>query len=75
MKYAQPTTTSSVVMIEPGIQLRPRERRVGAAEELADQEPPDPRAGVDHRQDEERLEHDREVVPVVHQARACPAAC
>ena len=44
-----------------------RERLVDAAAELLQEEPADARARIDGRQDEERLEHDREVVPVGHQ--------
>ena len=56
-------------MIDPGIQLVLRERRVDPAQELLHQEPADARAGIDRGQDEERLEHDGEVVPVGHQPR------
>src|SRR3954449_10998559 len=37
-------------------------------EKLLDEKARDPCSGVDRRQDEERLEHDGEVVPVVHEA-------
>ena len=59
---------SAVETIEPGSQLVSRERLPDAADEFLQQEPADARAGVDRRQDEERLEHDREVIPVGHQA-------
>ena len=39
------------------------ERLVDVAEQLLQHEAADARAGVDRRQDEDRLEHDREVVP------------
>ena len=39
------------------------ERRVRVAEQLLQHEAADARAGVDRRQDEHRLEHDREVIP------------
>ena len=39
------------------------ERLVHVTEHVLDHEPPDPCTGVDRRQDEQRLEQDREVVP------------
>ena len=68
MKYPQPSTISAVAMIRSPASSRVAERRVDAAKELLQQEAADARAGVDRRQDEQRLEHDREVIPVRHQA-------
>ena len=47
------------------------------AQRLLQQEAGDARAGVDGREDEQRLEHDGEVIPVFHQrfdGQAGPAA-
>ena len=66
MKYAQATTTSASRTRHrastPGVQ-----RRVEDPEVFLDEESRDARPGVDRREDEQRLEHDGEVVPVVHQ--------
>ena len=45
----------------------PAERRPDVADQLLQHEAADPRAGVDRRQDEQRLEHDGEVIPERHQ--------
>ena len=45
------------------IPARAAERRHDVAEQVLQHEARDARAGVDRRQDEQRLEHDREVIP------------
>src|SRR5918998_3460500 len=51
-----------------------RKGPVDVAEQVLEHEPPDARAGVDGGQDEQRLEHDGEVVPESLQGRAADDA-
>ena len=65
---------SVVEMTTPGSQSVRAERLPDAPDEFLQHEPADARARVDRRQDEERLEHDGEVIPVGHQAAHARAA-
>ena len=59
--------------ITPGIQLVRPERLVDVAEQILQHEPPDARAGIDDGQDEQRLEHDGEVIPEAEHRLAAAA--
>ena len=54
-------------MIEPGIQSGRANGFHARPTNSCSRKRADTRAGVDRGQDEERLEHDREVIPVRHQ--------
>ena len=64
----QPAVTRNVASHAPGQPIGLGKLRMQFAQRFLHQEPPDARAGVDRRQDEERLEHDREVVPVFQES-------
>ena len=56
-----------------GYHDHPAERLPDVAEQVLQKEAAHPRAGIEGREDEERLEHDREVIPEVEPAAAASA--
>ena len=67
----QPTVTTAVARIDAGQPVGLAELRDDLAERFLQQEARDARAGVDRGEDEQRLEHDGEVVPVFDQPSTC----
>ena len=58
----------------PGIQPVRAERLPDAPAEFLNHEAADARAGIEHRENKQRLEHDREVIPDAEQAVAADRA-